>query len=210
MKTTSTELTQLHARMEKIERQNARLKRAILALVGCLLALGLMGAKVGMKEGHFSQITTGRISIIDPSGKEIITIGSQEGIGTGIRFFNKDGKRIIGLGLTADEMGSGILVADNDGKPRLGLGMDKGVPSIAMADGNGKKIMALGGDNNGYGLVIMDGNEVQRAGVGFKEGSTGIVIYNDQGKYVRGMVQKADGTNFSSYVDTTGNEVFLK
>lgn len=210
MKSTIPELTHLQQRMEKIERQNSRLKHGVYALACCLVVLLAMGAKVGMKDGHFRLLTVSAISIIDSSGKELMFLGHQEDLGTGIRIYNTDGKRVVGIGLTADENGSGMLVADKDGTPRFGLGMDKGVPSIAMTDDNGKKIIGLGGDEAGYGLVIMDANEVERAAIGFKEGSSGVVMYNATGEYVRGMVQRADGSHFSSYIDTRGQEVISK
>ena len=210
MKSTLPEFTQLRERMEKIELQNKRLKRAMFLLAGSLVLLMVMGAKVGMKDGHFRNITAGTITIIDTSGKELMTIGSHKDMGTGIRIYNKEGKRILGLGLTADEKGSGMLVADNDGTPRLGFGMDQGIPSIAMTNEENKKVLAFGGGKDGYGLVVMDGNEVERAGIGFKNGNSGIVLFNAEGEYVRGMVQRADGSHFSSYADGKGNEVFTK
>lgn len=210
MNGSSSEFAQLRQRMEKLEQQNKRLRHGVLALAGSLIVLMAMGAKMGMKDGHFREITASKISIIDTSGKELISIGNLEGTGTGMRIYNKTGKRVIGLGLTADGNGSGMLIADNDGKPRFGLGMDKGIPSIAIANEEGKKIIGLGGDAKGYGLVIMDANEVERAGIGFKEGSSGIVLFNNQGEYVRGMVQRPDGSHFSSYADGSGQEVFLK
>jgi hypothetical protein len=210
MKSTSPEFTQLRERMEKIEQQNTRLKRGMFVLAGSLVVLMAMGAKVGIKDGHFRDITAGKISIIDTSGKELITIGKIEGAGTGIRMYNQAGKRILGLGLTADDSGSGMLVADNDGTPRFGLGIDKGVPSIAITNEEGKKVIGLGGNNKGYGLVIMDGNEVERAGIGFKEGNSGVALFNSEGEYVRGMVQRADGSHFASYADGKGNEIFTE
>jgi len=208
MKSTSPEFTLLRERMEKIERQNTRLKRGMLVLTGSLLVLMLMGAKVGMKDGHFRNLIVSRISIIDTSGKELMTIGRSEDAGTGIRIFNEAGKRIIGLGLTADEKGSGMLVADDAGTPRFGLGMDSGVPSIAITNDAGKKVIGLGGNNEGYGLVIMDGNETERAGIGFKKGNSGVALFNSKGEYIRGMVQRADGSHFSSYADGNGHEIF--
>ena len=210
MKSTLPEFTVLRERMEKIEQQNKRLKRGMVALAGSLLVLMIMGAKIGMKDGHFRNITASRISILDISGKEIMTIGKDEDKGTGIRIYNTSGKRIIGLGLTADEHGSGMLVADNDGTPRFGLGMDKGVPSIAIVNETGKKVIGLGGNNKGYGLVIMDGNEIERAGIGFKDGNSGVALFNAEGEYIRGMVQRADGSHFSSYADGLGHEIFTQ
>jgi len=178
---------------------------ALLAL--SFLFLVVIGAKAGRQDGHFRQIFAEKISIVDGSGQDIILIGSDNKVGTGIRILNKEGKRAVGIGIAADEGGSGILVADKEGRPRIGLGMDEGVPSVAMTNENGKKILAMGGDERGYGFVVMDENEVERAALGFKKGDTGVIIYNDKGEYVRGMIRQKNGVNYFSYVDENGKEI---
>jgi hypothetical protein len=199
----------LHERIERVEKQNRRLKNTMFFLVVPFLALAVMGAKAGPNDGHFRQITAERISFVDGAGQERMLIGSSEE-GTGIKVLNKAGKKVLGIGTTGDEGGSGILVNDKEGRPRIGLGLDEGVPSVVMVDENGKKIMAMGGNEKGYGFVIMDDNEVERAGLGFKDGNTGVMIYDDNGKYVRGMIRQKNGVHYSSHVDENGKEVFVK
>jgi len=209
MESLSMEKRTLHERIERIEKQNRRLKNTMFLLVVSLLALAVLGAKSGPNDGHFRQIIAERISFVDDAGQERMLIGSSEE-GTGIRILNKAGKKALGIGITGDEGGSGILVTDKEGRPRIGLGMDEGVPSVAMVDENGKKIMAMGGNEKGYGFVIMDDNEVERAGLGFKDGNTGVMIYDDNGKYVRGMIRQKNGVHYSSHVDENGKEVILR
>jgi hypothetical protein len=199
----------LHERIERIEKQNRRLKNTMFLLVLSFLALAVMGAKAGPNDGHFRQIIAERITFIDGTGQERMLIGSSED-GTGIRILNKAGKKALGIGITGDEGGSGILVADKEGRPRIGLGLDEGIPSVVMVDEYGKKIMAMGGDEKGYGFVIMDGNEVERAGMGFKDGNAGVMIYDDTGKYVRGMIRQKNGVHYSSHVDENGKEVIVR
>jgi len=186
----------LHARIERLEKHNKRLQNTLVLVVIGLLATLVMGAKTGWNDGLFREITVKKITIVDSKGNQLMRIGTDEKLGTGLRIFNEKGVRLLGLGVTADESGSGILIADRQGRARLGLGMDEGVPSLAMVNENGKKLIALGGDNTGYGLVIMDDNEVERAGIGFKEGHTGVAIYDDQGQSVRGMVLEANGKHY--------------
>jgi hypothetical protein len=207
MKSLHSENATIIERMNRLEKQNRRLKTCMAVLSVSFLALVLMGAKAGMHDGHFRQVIAEGISIVDDTGQEIMLIGSQKGVGTGIRILNKAGKRVVGIGITADEGGSGILVADKEGRPRIGMGMDEGVPSLAMTNENEKKILAMGGDMKGYGFVVMDENEVERAGMGFKEGDAGVVIYDDQGQYVRGMIRQKNGTHYLSYVDENGKEI---
>jgi hypothetical protein len=178
-------------------------------LVLFFLAFAVMGAKAGPNDGHFRQIIAERISFVDGAGQELMLMGSSEE-GTGIKVLNKAGKKVLGIGIAGDEGGSGILVADKEGRPRIGLGLDEGVPSVVMVDENGKKILAMGGDEKGYGFVIMDDNEVERAGLGFKDRDTGVMIYDDHGKYVRGMIRQKNGVHYSSHVDENGKEVIVK
>ena len=201
------EKTTLSERINRVEKQNRRLKTCMVVLSMSFLALVLIGAKAGVNDGHFRQVIAEGISIVDDTGQEIMLIGSQKGVGTGIRILNKAGKRIVGIGVTADEGGSGILVADKEGRPRIGMGMDEGIPSLVITNENEKKILAMGGDMKGYGFVVMDENEVERVGVGFNKGDAGIVIYDDKGQYVRGMIRQKNGTHYMSYVDENGNEI---
>lgn len=210
MKSLPREKATLQERMERIEKQNRCLKSCMVVLVLSLLALAVMGAKAGPRDGHFRQIIAEGISIVNGAGQELILIGFRKEAGTGIRILNKAGKSVLGIGITADEGGSGIMVADKEGRPRIGLGMDEGVPSVALTDENGKKILALGGDEKGYGFVIMGENEVERVGLGFKEGNTGVAIYDDNGQYVRGMIRQKNGTHYSSYVDENGKEIIVR
>jgi len=207
MKSLHREKATLSERMNRLEKQNRRLKTCMAVLSVSFLAIVLMGAKAGVHDGHFRQVIAEGISIVDDAGREIILIGSKKEDGTGMRILNKAGKRIVGIGITADEGGSGILVADKEGRPRIGMGMDEGVPSLAMTNENEKKILAMGGDMMGYGFVVMDENEVERAGMGVKEGNVGVVIYDDKGQYVRGMIRQKNGTHYTSYVDENGKEI---
>jgi hypothetical protein len=210
MKSLSREKISLHERLERVEKQNRRMKNYMIFLVVTLLAFAAMGAKEGPQDEHFRQITAEGITIVDATGQEFILIGSDKEEGTGIRILNKAGKPVVGIGTTADEGGSGIMVSDKEGRPRIGLGLDEGVPSVALVNEKGKKFLAMGGNEEGYGFVIMDENEVERAGMGFKSGDTGIMLYDDKGQYVRGMIREANGTHYSSYVGANGKEIMMR
>ena len=210
MKSLSKKKNSLHERLEKIEKQNQRMKTYMILLSITFLALAAIGAKEATQDGHFRQITAEGITVVDAAGQELILIGSDKMEGIGIRINNWEGKKIVGIGSTADESGTGIMVLDKQGRPRIGLGMDEGVPSVALVNDKGKKFLAMGGDEKGYGFVIMDENEVERAGLGYNAGNTGIMIYDDKGQYVRGMIREANGTHYSSYVDANGRETMMR
>ena len=200
----------LHERLEKVEKQNRRMKSYLVFLIITLLAFAAMGAKEGPQDEHFRRITAERLTIVDAAGQELILIGSDKVEGIGIRINNLEGEKIVGIGSTANESGTGIMVLDRQGRPRIGLGMDEGVPSVALVDEKGKKFLAMGGDERGYGFVIMDENEVERAGLGYNAGNTGIMIYDDKGQYVRGMIRQQNGIHYSSYVDEKGKEIMMR
>ena len=199
----------IHERIERLEKQNKKLKCYMTLLIVSVLTLTLIGAKGVPQDGEFHQITARAITILNSAGQEIMLIGSTEE-GTGIRMLNRSGKRVLGIGITGDEDGSGLLVADAEGRPRIGLGIEGGLPSMAIVNEKGKKLMGLGGNDSGYGFVIMDENEVERAGLGYKNGNTGLALYDETGKYVRGIIRQKNGTHYASYVDETGKEILTK
>lgn len=202
------EKTALDKRLANIEKQNKRLKLGMLALALLLVPLFLLGAKPGPHDGQFGQIIAKGITIQDGSGNALIKIGSDKEEGIGISIFNTKGKRIMSMGVSVDEKGSGIMVSDTAGRPRIGLGMDQGIPGIALVDEKGTKIIAMGGDANGYGLMVNDSMEVKRVGLGYKDGNAGIMLYDEKGEYVRGLIRQKDGLNYSSYFDKNGKEIF--
>ena len=208
MQSSVQEIATLQTRLDKIERQNNRMKQLMVVLTLLLVPLFLLGAKHGANDAQFGQITATGITIRDASGMELVAIGSDKERGSGISIFNTAGKPAITLGIPADGKGSGIMVSDTEGRPRIGLGMDEGIPGIALVDEKGAKILAMGGGGEGYGILINDKEEVQRVGLGYKDGDAGIMLYDEKGQYVRGMFRQKDGLNYFSYIDADGKEVF--
>ena len=74
------EKTMLSERINRVEKQNQRLKTCMVVLSMSFLALLLMGAKAGVNDGHFRQVIAEGISIVDGTGQEIMLIGSQKGV----------------------------------------------------------------------------------------------------------------------------------
>jgi len=168
-----------------------------------------LGAKQGVQDVQFGQISAEGLTIRDGSGKQLIIIGANKEDGIGIGIYNQAGKRVLTFGVPADGKGNGIMVSDAEGRPRIGLGMDKGLPGIALVDEKGSKILAMGGsEKEGYGLLISDNKEVKRIGLGFRDGNAGIMLYDEKGQYVRGLVRQQDGLHYFSYFDKDGKEVF--
>ena len=203
------EKSTLEMRLDNIEKQNKRLKSFMVMFSLLLVPLFLLGAKQGLQDAQFGQISAQGLTIRDGSGNQLITIGANKEEGIGIAIYNQPGQRVLTLGVPADGEGNGIMVSDAEGRPRIGLGMDEGLPGIALLDKNSSKILAMGGDDtNGYGLLISDSKEVQRIGLGYKNGDAGIMLYDEKGQYIRGMFRQKDGLNYFSYIGADGKEVF--
>jgi len=203
------EKSTIQERLDKIEKQNRRLQRYVVMFSLLLVPLFLLGAKQGLQDVQFGQISAQGLTIRDGSGNQLIIIGANKEEGIGINIYNQAGQRVMTLGVPADGKGNGIMVSDAEGKPRIGLGMDKGLPGIALVDEKGSKVLAMGGSaKDGYGMLISDDKEVQRIGLGFKDGTAGIMLYDEKGQYIRGLVRQQDGLHYASYIDKEGNEVF--
>lgn len=209
MKTSVEERAGIDRRLATIERENRRLKFGLLTITLLLASLLLLGAKHGLPDGHFGEITAQKITIVDESGTTLVRIGSEEDEGIGMSIHNEAGQRLLTFGITADGDGSGIMVSDAEGRARIGLGMDQGIPGIALLGEDGAKIIAMGGNSDkGYGILVNDGKEVQRIGLGYNDGNAGIMLYDDEGRYVRGLIRQEDGSHYASYIDKEGTEVF--
>ena len=209
MESSVQEIAKLQTRLDGIERQNIRMKRLLVVLTLLLAPLFLLGAKKGVQDVQFGQISAEGLTIRDGSGKQLITIGANKEDGIGIGIYNQTGQRVLTLGVPPDGKGNGIMVSDAEGNPRIGLGMDKGIPGIALVDEKGSKILAMGGsDKEGYGLLISDSKEVKRIGLGFRDGNAGIMLYDEKGQYLRGLVRQQDGLHYSSYFTKDGEEIF--
>ena len=203
------EKSTLQVRLDRIEKQNKRLKSFMVMLSLLLVPLFLLGAKQGLQDAQFGQISAQGLTIHDGSGNQLVRIGANKEEGIGISIYNQTGQRVLTLGVPADGEGNGIMVSDAQGRPRIGLGMDEGLPGIALLDKKSSKMLAMGGDDkNGYGLLISDNKEIQRIGLGFRDGTAGIMLYDEKGQYVRGLVRQQDGLHYASHFDKEGNEVF--
>ncbi|MEA2116745.1 MAG: hypothetical protein U9P36_15385 [Thermodesulfobacteriota bacterium] len=203
------EKSTIQERLDRIEKQNKRLKRYVVMFSLLFVPLFLMGAKQGLQDAEFGQISAQGLTIRDGSGKQLINIGTNREGGIGIAIYNQTGQRVLTLGVPADGKGNGIMVSDAEGKPRIGMGMDKGQPGIALVGENGSKLLAMGGSvKDGYGMLISDSKEVQRIGLGFRDGTAGIMLYDEKGQYIRGINRQQDGFHYTSHVDKEGNEVF--
>ncbi len=130
----------IEQRMERVERQNQRLKKGMFAIVLAGISLLVMGqaappkvhdlirAKkievVSLNEQTRIELKTfegtGRISTFNSKGKEIVALAAAEDGGGAISAFNSKGKKRVILGATTDG-GGAISAYDPNGIPLIGF-----------------------------------------------------------------------------------------
>ncbi len=99
----------LARRLDRVERENRRLKKAGVAILAGIAALVLMGYVVGEKV-----VEAERFVLIDSSGDTRAVLAVAEG-GSGLYLYDKKGKMRAGLvGGVADE--TGLSLYDRAGK----------------------------------------------------------------------------------------------
>ena len=92
------EKSTIQERLDRIEKQNKRLKRYVVMFSLLFVPLFLMGAKLGLQDAEFGQISAKGLTIHDGSGNQLITIGANKKDGIGISIYNQTGQRVLTLG----------------------------------------------------------------------------------------------------------------
>jgi len=150
-------------RLDKLERQNRRLKQSALAAFVVATALVTMYATQPVPQ----KITAHRFDVVDDSGKMRVAISNAEGR-SGIALF--DAQSNPRASMTLDASGSPLMwVCDAGGKSRVSLGVFEDGPSISLRNEKGKTHIGL--DPSGAPrITLADANGFQ-----MDLGSTGAV-----------------------------------
>jgi hypothetical protein len=149
------------ARLEKIERQHRRLKRAVAGLLLLGSSLVLMGALASpsrtVKAEHFA--------LLDPRGKvraRLSTIGDS----AALSFHDQQGLTRASLTIGADGF-PGLVFHDQHGEVRVFLGVVDGEPILGLRDRSGtQRAMVKLGKVDGAPLIFVtdtDGNMLWHA-----------------------------------------------
>ena len=151
----------IEQRVERLERENRRLKLAGAAVVAVLLAVALVGAvmpqeiieargfRVTDENGELrAEMGTDRISYYDENGNTRATMTD-----AGIAYYDA-GRPETPVG---DRIVRGVIIYDEAGKPRAVLAPDR----IAYYDENGKTRISMGADGIFY--IDAEGNVIWQA-----------------------------------------------
>lgn len=93
---------ELSRRLDKIESQNRIFKVYAGFITLLFMAVLFMGNTAVLQNGRFKNITAQGLTIVDSGGEKLIFIGKAAD-GTGLEVFNKNNKRVFGLGINKDD-----------------------------------------------------------------------------------------------------------
>lgn len=147
-------------RLERVERENRRLKRVGVAVLAGIAAVVLMGQAVPGRRDLEAQSFT----LLDSTGHLQARLGMLAG-GAALQLFDQNGQGRAALSVRPD--GTPLLsLADGTGKggATLAVGADRET-ALLLRDPDGKVRATLGLGPHGVGLVFTDRQGVSRVGI---------------------------------------------
>jgi hypothetical protein len=147
----------LEQRIERLERQNARLKLAFGVLAAgaiCVLVLGQVAPASSPARPLLlpERVAAKRFEVINDAGKPVVTLMSWQQ-GGWIETRDNSGRRLFDVSATDD--GNGLLSTYNkEGNETVSLGGVKdGAGLLAIFDGHGRKLLGEGAAEDGSGVI---------------------------------------------------------
>jgi hypothetical protein len=149
----------LAARVDKLERENRRLKGGV-GVVIALLTLGLVGTWFLTRREPApavpDEIQTRKLVVVDSNGKQRVSLGTFE-------------------------HGPGISLFDDNGRARLVMRWAEGAPGIFLLDDAGTKRAGLTLVDSGPILAFHDGADMTRAAILLNESESRLVLFKKDG-----------------------------
>ena len=128
--------TSVHERLEKLEKQNRRLKRAglvVMVLAGATLLIGQAKPQVQWK------VEAERFVLMDANGKLRAELGMAEH-GPHLAFYDAEGTRRAVLGIV--QKGPGLFFLDTTQKRRVAMGLAEKGPVLFFFDEDGNTVFS--------------------------------------------------------------------
>jgi len=162
-----SELAVVVARLNRIEKQNARLR-----VVGLtILFLAVAGLLTGQALPRSKVVEAEAFILKDGQGKTRARLSLRTGFSPGLELYDKDGNLRAILGTDPDSS-SGLLFFDEEQKPRASFGVNVDGPRLWFADKSNKTRASINLSPDGSpGLELLDKEGNMRAVLG----STSIV-----------------------------------
>jgi hypothetical protein len=152
-----SELAEVRARLERMERAFLRWKQGTALLVLGLAACAVLGGAAAERPPKEFQVQT--LRIVDRDGKDRIVLTADPS-SPDLTFLDPAGKSRLTLDLAGDQRPV-VQFSDTGGeKGRLTLGMEDGTPLLQLYDHAGRKRVVFGvPKEHGPVLRILDDNE---------------------------------------------------
>lgn len=176
------------ARLEKVEKENRRMKKAGLA---CLLA-GACVVAMGQARPAATAVQAQSFILQDASGAkraELVLEAGAPGAEPSpvLRFL--DGKGNEGLLLSPTklelagkaDLGPDILIDDAKGTPRVDVGLEHNLPYVILNDDKGIVREDMGLERGDPAFVINDEKATPRIGFGLSMGHPSVTVFDAQG-----------------------------
>ncbi len=137
-------------RLDRLERQNGRLKRGMIGMAVAVLSLLVMGQTLPPKVHDV--VRAKKFWVIGNDGRTMVRIGSDRRSG----WVFVDGKKKAVVGISADDRGNGrISLQSLKGKEVAYIGANKeGDGLVGINDSAGRRLIWVGADQNGEGIVV--------------------------------------------------------
>jgi hypothetical protein len=163
----ASELAGVVSRLNRIEKQNVRLR----AVGFIILFLAVAGLLMGQALPRSRVVEAEAFILKDGQGKTRARLSLRNGFSPGLELYDKDGNVRAILGMDPDSS-SGLLFFDEEQKPRASLGLNMDGPRLWFADKSNKTRASINLSPDGSpGLELLDQEGNMRAVLG----STSIV-----------------------------------
>ncbi len=188
-------MDRIHTRLDRLERQNRRLKQGIFLMMTVFGALLFMGQSPAVEKS----ISAERIMAVRPDGEEravlmatSLSLLDKNGIpramlshdDTGSAISFHDEKRTAVALIRVDDLGPQLSFYDKNGRVRVVLDLHAEESLLTFFDGSERGRVALGLDPNQAGLLVRDATEQNRAYLGYDSSGTHLSLFDEQGKEV--------------------------
>jgi hypothetical protein len=198
--------TELTNRLEKLERENRRIKRfggaALFVLAGLLL---VAAAAPG---GKPKTIKAGAFEVVDAEGKTRARLGMTKSGGVGLRLLNKTGTRRLQAEMESSGA-VGFTCFSAAGRPAVMLmRSSKGIPSLIYANEKGVPLTILNRINNAAYFSMRDENGKNRVGLAARPDHSGVFLNSPDGKLHMAHAVLKDGTPVIKITDKNGKVVW--
>jgi hypothetical protein len=176
-------LNKVLARLEKVEKENRRMKRARLVLI---LAAGC-ATVMGQARPAATAVEARSYVLQDASGTKRAELVLEAGApgqepSPVLRFLDGKGSESLSLSPTRlelagkSDLGPDIIVDDAKGTPRVDLGLEHNLPFVLLNDDKGINRVDMGLERGDPALVINDEKATPLVGFGLSQGKPSISV----------------------------------